>query len=214
MTINEKLLKIQSELVAPKDLYNKFGNYNYRSAESILEAVKPLLKTCGVTLTISDELVSVGDRYYVKATAKVFDNDGEVEVTAYARETEEKKGMDSSQVTGSTSSYARKYALNGLFCIDDTKDADTQDNRENSEKQPTQKQTAQKTKVEPTPEPQPQPAKIDKVKLQTLNSKIKSVGVSEKAILSRYKLEKLEDMDVETYVRCFNSLLKTEKKNG
>ena len=120
-----KLIKIQKELKAPTGQFNKFGNYKYRSCEDILEAVKPLCAEEGVQLTISDEIVMIGDRYYVKATATVTDGSEAASVTAYAREEETKKGMDSSQITGATSSYARKYALNGLFCIDDTKDADT-----------------------------------------------------------------------------------------
>jgi hypothetical protein len=129
----EALSKIQSELVAPKDLYNKFGNYYYRSAESILEAVKPLLAKNNAQLTVSDEVVIVGDRVYVKATATLTDGKETVSVTAYAREPSEKKGMDSSQITGATSSYARKYALNGLFLIDDSKDADTEESKNESD---------------------------------------------------------------------------------
>ena len=142
MNIYEKLMNIQQELKAPKGQRNSFGNYNYRSCEDILEAVKPLLEKYKCVLTISDELVNIGDRYYIKATATLWDveNKGEeldmqervrtidcLKITniAYARESLEKKGMDESQITGATSSYARKYALNGLFAIDDTKDADT-----------------------------------------------------------------------------------------
>lgn len=126
LNIFEKLVNIQSELKAPKGQYNSFGKYKYRSAEDILEAVKPLCHTHGTVLTISDELVYLGDRYYIKATAKLNDiRSGAIENTAYAREEESKKGMDGSQITGTASSYARKYALNGLFAIDDTKDADT-----------------------------------------------------------------------------------------
>lgn len=120
----KKLTVIQTELNAPKNLENKFGNYRYRSAEGILEALKPLLKAADAILTISDEMVDVGGRIYVKATA-TFMADGEsIATSAFAREAESKKGMDDAQVTGACSSYARKYALNGLFCIDDTKDAD------------------------------------------------------------------------------------------
>ena len=131
LSLSEKLNRIQVELKAPKDKLNKFGGYNYRSAEGILEALKPLLKTYGVYVTLSDEIVEVGGRVYVKATAclsdtKSADGFNEVKIaTAYAREAESKKGMDEAQVTGATSSYARKYALNGLFLLDDTKDADT-----------------------------------------------------------------------------------------
>lgn len=127
MNINEKLLKIQTELKAPKGQENTFGHYRYRSCEDILEAVKPLLKKNKVTLQLTDEIIFLGDRYYIKATAVLKDTEEEskIENSAYARESETKKGMDDSQITGTASSYARKYALNGLFCIDDTKDADT-----------------------------------------------------------------------------------------
>ena len=122
--IVEKLSAIQVELKAPKGQYNSFGKYNYRSCEDILEGVKPLLDKYRVALTLNDEIVLIGDRYYVKATATLYDREQTLSATAYAREEETKKGMDSAQLTGSTSSYARKYALNGLFSIDDTKDSD------------------------------------------------------------------------------------------
>lgn len=124
MSIYKKLLAVQTELKAPKNQFNKFGNYNYRSCEDILEALKPILSKAGLALTITDEPVQVGERYYIKALCKVYDGETEIQTTAYAREAETKKGMDESQITGSASSYARKYALNGMFCIDDTKDAD------------------------------------------------------------------------------------------
>lgn len=129
MNIYEKLLRIQIELKAPKGQYNNFGKYKYRSCEDILESLKPLLEKHRVTLKVSDELVYLGERYYIKATAMLIDLDSEEDIanTAYAREEETKKGMDGSQITGTASSYARKYALNGLFCIDDTKDADTEE---------------------------------------------------------------------------------------
>jgi len=123
--IQEKLLKVQSELRAPKSQYNSFGKYAYRTAEDILEAAKPLLLKYGLTLTISDEPVVVGERFYIKATATVLCEDDTISVNAFAREENEKKGMDAAQLTGATSTYARKYALCGLFCIDDNKDADT-----------------------------------------------------------------------------------------
>ena len=120
------LLEIQVELKAPKSQYNKFGGYKYRSTEDILQAVKPLLKKYGDSLDLSDEPVLIGDWHYIKATAAFKDKDGNnTVVTGYAREAANKKGMDDSQITGTASSYARKYALNGLFLIDDTKDADT-----------------------------------------------------------------------------------------
>ena len=125
--INIKLMNIQQELKAPKGQYNSFGKYAYRSCEDILEAVKPLLRKEKVVLTISDELQYRGNRYYIKATATLIDTESEATISnsAYAREEETKKGMDGSQITGASSSYARKYALNGLFGIDDNKDSDT-----------------------------------------------------------------------------------------
>lgn len=131
-TINEKLKGIQSELNAPKNQYNKFGGYAYRSCEDIYNAVKPLLAKYDCTLVLTDEVVMVGERYYVKATASLRDAESNITVeplnsvsnTAFAREEETKKGMDGSQITGASSSYARKYALNGLFLIDDVRDSD------------------------------------------------------------------------------------------
>lgn len=128
----KELIKIQEELKAPKSQYNSFGNYKYRSAEDILEAVKPLCHKNGCTLTLSDELKQIGDRYYIESTATLTKDSNSISVTAYAREAESKKGMDPSQITGTASSYARKYALNGLFCIDDTKDADTDEYTSNT----------------------------------------------------------------------------------
>ena len=122
MEIYQKLERIQKQLKAPKNQHNKFGGYNYRSCEDILEAVKPLLDGCVVT--ISDTIREVGGRVYVEAEATISDGTNQINVCAYAREPEDRKGMDASQITGSASSYARKYALNGLFLIDDTKDAD------------------------------------------------------------------------------------------
>lgn len=121
------LMAVQAELKAPKNQHNSFGKYDYRSAEDIIEAVKPLLKENGLFLNMSDEVVLVGDRYYIKATVKVVDvvTGESVQTSALAREAAQKKGMDESQVTGTASSYARKYALNGLFAIDDNRDADT-----------------------------------------------------------------------------------------
>lgn len=128
VVLTQRVGDIQHKLKAPKGQYNSFGKYNYRSCEDILEGVKPLLKEHNLALLIDDEIVQIGERYYVKATAKITDGREFVSATAYAREPDTKKGMDESQITGATSSYARKYALNALLCIDDTKDADTMDN--------------------------------------------------------------------------------------
>ena len=127
MTVYEKLLSVQNKLKAPKSQYNKFGGYYYRNCEDILEAVKPILLETKTTLLLNDEVVLIGNRFYLKATAIFIDVvDGtKIECSAYANESEPHKGMTAEQVTGAASSYARKYALNALFCIDDTKDADS-----------------------------------------------------------------------------------------
>ncbi len=133
----KELITIQNELKAPKSLYNSFGKFAYRSAENILTAVKPLLLEHGCQLTLSDDVVAVGNRIYIKAIATIINQDGEtVTTTAFAAESDSKKGMDSSQLSGCASSYARKYALNGLFLIDDTKDADTDEYHRQTEEEP------------------------------------------------------------------------------
>jgi hypothetical protein len=137
MNIYKKLINVQIELKAPKNQYNSFGKYKYRSCEDVLEALKPILNCNGLTLILGDEIINVEGRFYIKSTAKLIDIDtGEkIETAAIAREEEVKKGMDSSQITGSCSSYARKYALNGLFLIDDTKDSDSTNTNEESKKE-------------------------------------------------------------------------------
>ena len=168
-TIYEKLLSVQNELKAPKDKKNTFGGYNYRSCEGILEAVKPLLQAQGLMLTIKDEVVNIGDRYYVKATVLLDDisSNGEIAITALAREEEAKKGMDASQITGTASSYARKYALNGLFLIDDTKDADT------DEFHRTTQENGQKTNV--ATQPNQPPAKKIALTQKIVDEKLKFI---------------------------------------
>lgn len=155
--IYEKLMHIQTELKAPKDQYNDFGKYKYRSAESILEAVKPLLKAYGVSVTLTDEVCEVCGRVYVKSTATLTDSltGANVAVTAYAREEQTKKGYDEAQLTGACSSYARKYALNGLFLIDDTKDVDTNEYQAQGQAQPkpkTAKPAPKKAEVQTQPD--------------------------------------------------------------
>lgn len=128
------LTKIQNELKAPKNQYNSFGKYKYRNAEDIMESLKPLLEKYEATVFINDEIVQVGERYYVKATATFVKDDKTISVTAFARESLDKKGMDDSQITGACSSYARKYALGGLFLVDDTKDTDSEEYQNSKEK--------------------------------------------------------------------------------
>ena len=152
MKIYEKLSKIQQELKAPKNLYNKFGNYYYRNAEGILNAVKPLLN--GLALIINDEPVLIGDRFYIKATATLTDGSESVSSVAYAREDEQKKGMDGCQLTGACSSYARKYALNALLMIDDSKDSDDDSlSPKNPENDPEKSKPAAKTAAKPAEKP-------------------------------------------------------------
>ena len=156
----QKLIAVQAALKAPKGQRNTFGNYNYRSCDDILEALKPLLKQEGLLLTISDSIEFIGNRFYVKATATVADGDKTVSVTAYAREEETKKGMDGSQLTGAASSYARKYALNGLFAIDDTKDADATNKHETSAKPPVTANKSNPSNLSPQPQKTAQAANV------------------------------------------------------
>ena len=186
MEFIEKIVAIQSELKAPKGQYNSFGKYNYRSCEDILEGVKPLLAKHGLVLTIQDSIELIGDRYYVKATATITDGKENVSTSAYARESLDKKGMDASQVTGATSSYARKYALNGLLAIDDTKDADTMDNS---------KKPAQQTQE-------------TVYNWQTLKARATQGGISEEALVhyvtETFKVSKPSELKQEHYQQAFN----------
>lgn len=175
MNVYESLANVQQSLKATKDLFNKFGGYNYRSCESILESVKPLLAKEHLALTLTDEMVQVGGRIYVKSTATVFptdDSNSRISVDAYAREEEAKKGMDSSQVTGAASSYARKYALNGLFCIDDNKDSDATNTHGKDESPPKQDKPKQE-------QPKEAPKSETKTKQQLLADKVKSLVKTE-----------------------------------
>ncbi len=159
--LHKKLWTIQQSLNAPKGQYNKFGGYAYRSAEDILESVKPLLQN--VTLMVSDEIVLIGDRYYVKATATLSDGEDSISATAFAREEKEQKGMTAGQLTGATSSYARKYALNGLFCIDDAKDLDTDAYAKQTGQQPRQQKNPPKQQPNQKPQQQKAPPNPDEV---------------------------------------------------
>lgn len=191
MNIYEKLAIIQQELKAPKNQYNDFGNYSYRSCEDILEGLKPCLQKVKAVVTISDDLVLVGDRYYIKATATIFDCEGEGSVsnTAYARETESRPKMDVSQITGSASSYARKYALNGLFCIDDVKDADSRNNQKDNEEQ--KKIDEKKAEAE---KQQIATSKIDEVKQKALLARCEKEGVPAEKIHRLYKVSSFADI--------------------
>ena len=195
MNIYEKLMNIHKELKAPKGQYNSFGKYKYKSCEDILESVKPLLEKYKVTIILTDKLEQIGERYYIRAMAILFDteSDNSIENTAYAREEETKKGMDGSQITGTSSSYARKYALNGLLLIDDTKDADTDEFAKENNKG--------KTKEEPKEK------KITPGQLKVL-SKLYT-GDNLVKLLELNNLEKLEDMSME---KANEIILKLKKK--
>ena len=186
VVLTQRVGDIQHKLKAPKWQYNSFGKYNYRSCEDILEGVKPLLKEHNLALLIDDEIVQIGERYYVKATAKITDGREIVSATAYAREPDTKKGMDESQITGATSSYARKYALNALLCIDDTKDADTMDNS---------KKTVQQTQE-------------TVYNWQTLKARATQGGISEEELVhyvtETFKVSKPADLKQDHYQQAFN----------
>ena len=186
VVLNQRVGDIQHKLKAPKGQYNSFGKYNYRSCEDILEGVKPLLKEHNLALLIDDEIVQIGERYYVKATAKITDGREIVSATAYARGSDTKKGMDESQITGAASSYARKYALNALLCIDDTKEADTMDNS---------KKPAQQTQE-------------TVYNWQTLKARAVQGGISEEELVhyvtETFKVSKPADLKQDHYQQAFN----------
>ena len=192
MTIYEKLSAIQVKLNAPKKQYNSYGRYNYRSCEDILEGLKPHLEETKTAVTVNDEIVLIGERYYVKATATLHDceSDKSVSNTAYAREEITKKGMDASQITGSTSSYARKYALNGLFCIDDVKDADTRDNR--------QKEAEEQAKAESEAK-DIENSVIDDIKARALKARCVAEQVPEAKLLKLYKVDAIEKLTMRQF---------------
>lgn len=187
MTITEKLALVQQELIAPKNQHNSFGKYNYRSCEDILEGLKPCLKKVKAAVTVTDEIVLIGERYYVKATAIFRDCEDGLTIcnTAFAREEDQKKGMDASQITGSASSYARKYALNGLFCIDDVKDADTRDNR--------QKEAAETAKAE-AEQKNVERQLIPEIKVAALAERCTSEGVPSERICKLYKVRMFSEL--------------------
>lgn len=192
MAVYEKLMNVQTEIKAPKNLRNTFGNYNYRNAESICEAVKPFLKAQKLALRLEDSIELVADRVYVKATAILTDCETceEIEVSAYARESLDKKGMDSSQVTGATSSYARKYALNGMFLLDDTKDADSDE----YQTQTGNKKTAKEKIEDDVKTADIENMKISDVKVKILQDKCKADGIEEKKVLELYKVKSFKEL--------------------
>lgn len=205
MAIHEKLLKIQSSISVPKNQYNKFGNYDYRSCEDILFALKPILQTHKCTVTVNDDLIFIGNRYYIKATATLVDCESGESVSnqSFAREEESKKGMDSSQITGTASSYARKYALNGLLLLDDVKDADTNEHKDqnmnapqNGNRQSTSKnknnQGAQATKDKSN-------GPINKTQLDSLRKRFESNGIDEAKVCCIYNISEISKLSSTQY---------------
>lgn len=193
MNIYEKLNAIQTSLKAPKTQNNEFGGYKYRSCEDILEAVKPLLASYKAVLLLSDELIQIGERYYIKAVATFADTESTelITVTASAREELTRKGMDSSQITGASSSYARKYALNGLFAIDDTRDADTMDNRDN-------------------PKSADRQDNRDNNRRTALTAELKRLGVDLNKIAIYFKLDRADDLTNDHLAKAYKMKTSTD----
>lgn len=205
LNVYQKLMKVQATLKAPKNQYNSFGKYHYRSCEDILEGVKPILSEVGATITLSDNIEVIGDRVYVKAIALFRDaNTGEsVENVAYAREENEKKGMDGAQVTGASSSYARKYCLNGLLLIDDTKDADSDENRN--------ERTAKSKKAdEPKVDAPKEPELISEKDKEILRNTVTSKGYTVDQIFPKG----IDGLTVEQYAKAMAQLKGMKPKNG
>lgn len=213
MNINEKLLIIQSKLKAPKSQYNSFGKYAYRNAEDILEAVKPLLLETKTVLNISDDVVMVGDRYYIKARVTLSDTESTdlYSVQAFAREEENKKGMDGSQVTGAASSYARKYALNGLFAIDDTKDSDSTNQHGKGETV----ETRTKTQTKVPNKQKAQPFDVNKM-VEVIKTTAKSLDMTDEELSdfidAEYSVKTLEQLSREQGLALLETMKKYPKK--
>lgn len=195
----KKLINIQQKLKAPKGQYNNFGKYAYRSCEDILEALKPILAEEQCALILKDDIVFIGERYYIRAKALLYDENGEIiaENSAYAREEAEKKGMDGSQITGASSSYARKYALNGLFGIDDNKDSDATNE--------TPKETKKETKAKPKEEKPKMIASEDCLTIVDLASK---TGTDMSTMLAYYKVKSVKELSAVQAEHCIKSLNK------
>lgn len=218
----QALKKIQQELKAPKSQYNNYGRYAYRSAEDILEAVKPLLAKYDAELTLTDDIIEVSGRIYVKATALLKGNDEteSITVTAFAREPAEKKGMDESQITGTASSYARKYALNGLFLIDDNKDADGIDPPQANEQPAQQAQSGTRVNgqaraqnaTQRNTERHTAQEKISGVMIDTLTRLITETNSDAGKFLAFFKAEKTEDLTTEQAKKAYNMLMSKKKQ--
>ena len=214
MKVYDKLLAVQTELNAPKNRQNKFGGYSYRSCEDILEAVKPLLKKNKATIRLNDTIVQIGDRYYVNATAYFYDiesEDGVVCAEAYAREPEDKKGMDAAQITGTASSYARKYALNALLLIDDAKDPDTDEYKIESDAK------AERAKPKSKFSKEADASVLDKFvndgQLKALEMLLEKAGISVDKFNSIYGLTVLSELPSDKYDEAVHKLEEAVKMN-
>lgn len=222
----QALKQIQQELKAPKGQYNSYGKYAYRSAEDILEAVKPLLAKYDAKLTLSDDITEVGGRIYVKATARFTEYDAKTDtnnmttVTAFAREPAERKGMDESQITGTASSYARKYALNGLFLIDDNKDVDSIDTPQTNAQPAQQAQSGARVNgqartqnaTQRNTERRTAQEKISGVMIDTLTRLIAETNSDAGKFLAFFKVEKTEDLTTEQAKKAYNMLMSKKKQ--
>ena len=188
MSLSEKLSRIQTTLKAPKNLYNKFGKYKYRNAEGICEAVKPYLEQNKCYMVLKDDMLELGGRFYIRATATLYDTESDdcIKATAFAREAESKKGMDESQITGAASSYARKYALNGLFLLDDTKDADSNEYSEQGKENTDENKEAEQRQVELS--------KISEIKVKSLEERFRKEGIELSKLMRLYKVSSLSDL--------------------
>lgn len=188
MSLSEKLSRIQTTLKAPKNLYNKFGKYKYRNAEGICEAVKPYLEQNKCYMVLKDDMLELGGRFYIRATATLYDTESDdcIKATAFAREAESKKGMDESQITGAASSYARKYALNGLFLLDDTKDADSNEYSEQGKENTDENKEAEQRQVELS--------KISEIKVKPLEERCRKEGIELSKLMRLYKVSSLSDL--------------------
>ena len=226
MTIYEKLFYVQQNLKAPKNQYNQFGDYHYRSCEDIQETLKPLMAQVKALLLVYDDIEQIGDRYYVKSTAVFQDTESNTGIsnTAFAREADNRPKMDAAQITGSCSSYARKYALNGLFCIDDAKDPDSMKNDQQDNKGSTRQQPGQKGSRENMRPAAGQTAGtqnrdtgsravyVTQAHVNTIRAEIDRTGAHEESVCGRYKIKRLEDMNMEQFKSAKTILKKQPSK--
>lgn len=201
MRIGEKLFKIQQEMNVPKDLYNKYGNFYYRNAETILAEFKKAAKDLKLVLLLNDEIVEIAGKVYVKATASItdYETNEEVLATAYAREADKKTGMDDAQITGAASSYARKYALNGLFLLDDVKDPDSDEykNQQGKDEQQTESSATQNNRNTKSP-------KVNQNHIISLRKTFEEKGIDESKVLVMYKVKKIEDLTIKQFKNIFD----------